>query len=249
MRTLFFGTLWVCLICSAAPALAQTESELNVLRAELAQMRADYESRIAQLEKRLDEAEKKAGEQQLTAAQTELQQPSQADAWQPAPSIEPMTDSSLNASNPAIGVIFQGQAWNYNRDPDSYEIPGFPLGGEAGPLPEGLSLGEIEINISANVDDKFTAWLTAPLVYEDGETAIEVEEAWIETMTLPAGLSLRMGRFYSNIGYLNDKHSHSWDFADSHWHTRLFWVTSMWMMVFSYAGWHPQIYTLNSEPR
>jgi len=214
MRTLLFGTLWVCLICSATPALAQTESELNVLRAELAQMRADYESRIAQLEKRLDEAEKKAAEQQLTAAQTELQQTSPADAWQPAPSIEPMTDSSLNASNPAIGVIFQGQAWNYNRDPDSYEIPGFPLGGEAGPLPEGLSLGEIEINISANVDDKFTAWLTAPLVYEDGETAIEVEEAWIETMTLPAGLSLRMGRFYGNIGYLNDKHSHSWDFAD-----------------------------------
>ena len=82
MRTLLFGTLWVCLICSATPALAQTESELNVLRAELAQMRADYESRIAQLEKRLDEAEKKAAEQQLTAAQTELQQTSQADAWQ-----------------------------------------------------------------------------------------------------------------------------------------------------------------------
>jgi len=136
------------------------------------------------------------------------------DSWRPAPSIEPMTDSNRNASNPAIGLIFQGQAWNYNQSPDNYEIPGFPLSGEAGPLPEGLSLGEIEINISANVDDKFTAWLTAPLVYEDGETAIEVEEAWIETMTLPAGLSLRMGRFYGNIGYLNDKHSHSWDFAD-----------------------------------
>ncbi len=57
MRTLTLGVLWVCLMSSAAPALAQTESELDALRAELAQMRADYELRIAQLEKRLDEAE------------------------------------------------------------------------------------------------------------------------------------------------------------------------------------------------
>jgi hypothetical protein len=43
---------------------------------------------------------------------------------------------------------------------------------------------------------------------------VEVEEAWIETLKLPAGLSLRVGRFFSDIGYLNDQHSHSWDFVD-----------------------------------
>ena len=82
-----------------------------------------------------------------------------------------------------MGVIFQGQAWSYENDPDDYRIPGFPLGGEAGPFPEGLSLGEIEINISANVDDKFTAWLTAPIAIEDGETGIEVEEARISNLS------------------------------------------------------------------
>jgi len=214
MRNPIIGVLWLCLISSTAPAIAQTETELDVLRAELNQMRADYEARIAQLEKRLDEAEKKADAQRTIAAQTESQITLQAEPWQSATTTEPMADSSINAMNPAIGVIFQGQAWNYNEDPDDYEIPGFPLGGEAGPLPQGLALGETEIDISANVDDKFTAWLTMPIVFEDGEVAVEVEEAWIETMTLPAGLSLRMGRFYANIGYLNDKHSHSWDFAD-----------------------------------
>ena len=53
-----------------------------------------------------------------------------------------------------------------------------------------------------------------PIAIEDSEVVVELEEAWIETMTMPGGLSLRMGRFYSNIGYLNDKHSHSWDFTD-----------------------------------
>ncbi len=208
MRTLQLGFLWVCLISVTIPALGQSQSEIDILRDELAQMRADYESRIAQLEHRLDEAEQKAQQQQTAEAVP------QSENWQAEPTTSQVAISGDSSFNPALGVIFQGQAWSYQNDPDDYQIPGFPLGGEAGPLPEGLALGEIEINISANVDDKFTAWLTLPIAIEDGETVVEVEEAWIETMKLPAGLSLRMGRFYSNIGYLNDKHSHSWDFAD-----------------------------------
>ena len=214
MRNPVLGVLWLCLLYSTTPALAQTESELDVLRTELAQMRADYELRIAQLEKRLDEAEKKASNQPAVGVQSDSQLTKQPNQWQPDPSSGQMVNTGNNTSNPAIGVVFQGQAWSYGDDPEDYEIPGFPLGGEAGPLPEGLALGETEINISANVDDKFTAKLTVPIAIEDGDVVVELEEAWVETMTLPAGLSLRMGRFYSNIGYLNDKHAHSWDFAD-----------------------------------
>jgi hypothetical protein len=32
---------------------------------------------------------------------------------------------------------------------------------------------------------------------------------------VPAGLGLRFGRFYSAVGYLNEKHTHAWDFADA----------------------------------
>jgi hypothetical protein len=113
-----------------------------------------------------------------------------------------------------LGVIFQGQAWAFSNDPEEHSIPGYPLGGEAGLPSEGFSLGETEINIAANVDDKFTAKLTVPIAVEDGEVHVELEEAWIETLKLPAGTSLRMGRFFSNIGYLNSVHSHAWDFAD-----------------------------------
>jgi len=194
--------------------MAQPESELDALRAELAQMRAEYESRITQLEDRLNEAERKAGEQQAIAAQQAIQVTSPRDSWQPEPSSSQMVSQGDNTFNPALGVIFQGRAWSNQNDPGDYWIPGFPLGGEAGLASDGLSLGEFEINISANVDDKFTAWLTAPIVIEDGEVGIEVEDAWIETLAMPAGLSLRMGRFASNIGYLNGKHSHNWDFSD-----------------------------------
>jgi hypothetical protein len=214
MRNQVLGIICICLVGGVTPVWAQTETEIEALRAELAQMRADYESRIADLERRLDEAEQKAGEQQSAAEPGDEQYAMQADAWQAEPTAAPSARSGDNVMNPSLGVIFQGYAWSYGEDPDSYAIPGFPLGGEAGPIPEGFSLGETEVDISANVDDKFTGWLTVPIVIEDGETVVEIEEAWVETTALPAGLSLRMGRFYSDIGYLNGKHSHAWDFAD-----------------------------------
>jgi len=220
MRSIYQNIFLVFLIIWTTPASAQNESELDALRSELANIRSEYETRIADLERRLDAAEQKAdadtGQQQTPENKTLAQQneSSPRSSYSVEPATNLATSSGSNSFNPDIGVIFQGQAWSYTHDPANYQIPGFPLGGEAGLVAEGFSVGEIEIDISANVDDKFTAWLTAPIVIEDGEAGIEVEEAWIETMTLPAGLSLRMGRYFSNIGYLNDKHSHSWDFVD-----------------------------------
>ena len=192
----------------AATSARGEEADIEALRAELDQLRADYETRLDSLEQRLAIAEQNARQANARAAQLD------ATAAPPAPGARAAGGVGDPSFNPAIGVIFQGQAWNYANHPEDYAIPGFPFGGEAGPAAEGLSLGETEIDISANVDDKFTAWLTVPVVIEDGEAAVEIEEAWLETLSLPAGLSARFGRFFSGIGYLNDKHAHSWDFAD-----------------------------------
>jgi len=206
--------LWAILLPLAFPAWGQDRqaTEIDVLRSELAQLRADYEERIEDLEHRLDAAEHKAEQAAQEASQATFAAHESAAASLAVP--ERAGTATSNAFNPALGVVFQGQAWAYDKDPDDYYIPGFPLGGEAGLAPQGPALAETEININANVDDKFTAWLTAPLVLEDGEAGIEIEEAWVETLKLPAGLSLRMGRFFSNIGYLNPRHAHTWDFAD-----------------------------------
>jgi len=211
------------LLCSAAQAQTSDNSgnnpgdnstpstDIEALRAEVRAMRQEYETRIADLEARLEAAER-AAPPTLPAGDPPAAGFSYADPeLASAQTVSVARDSSFN---PAIGVTFQGQAWSYDNDPEDYAIPGFPLGGEAGPAPEGLSLAETELTISANVDDKFTAMLNVPLVIEDGETHVEIEEAWVETLGLPGGLAIRMGRFFSDIGYLNDRHFHSWDFAD-----------------------------------
>ena len=42
----------------------------------------------------------------------------------------------------------------------------------------------------------------------------ELEEAWVETRSLPAGLQLRGGRMLAALGYLNEQHPHADDFVE-----------------------------------
>jgi hypothetical protein len=121
---------------------------------------------------------------------------------------------SDNAFNPALSLVLDGRFSNFDQDPASYELPGFQAGPETGPGEPGFALGEAELIISANVDDQFYGNLVAAIVEEDGEGVIELEEAWIQTLALPAGFTIKAGKFFSRIGYLNEKHPHAHDFAD-----------------------------------
>jgi len=116
-----------------------------------------------------------------------------------------------NAFNPAVSVILNGTYAQFSNDPASYAIPGFALGEEVGPGSEGFRLGESELTISANVDDLFYGRFTASI---SPENTIEVEESYLETVGLGWGTTVKFGRFLSGIGYLNHKHSHTWDFVD-----------------------------------
>ena len=42
-----------------------------------------------------------------------------------------------------------------------------------------------------------------------------MEEAYVQTTSLGNGLSLKAGRFFSGVGYLNPQHAHTWDFVDN----------------------------------
>lgn len=120
-----------------------------------------------------------------------------------------------NAFNPAISLILNGHYSSYSLDPDGYFLPGFLLDEDAGLPPEGLSLDETELALSANVDDKFYGFLTASLEHTNDESSVELEEAYFETLALPKGLKIKAGQFLSDIGYLNPIHAHAWDFYDA----------------------------------
>lgn len=116
--------------------------------------------------------------------------------------------------NPDISLILDGRYTSYSNDSE-YELPGFMLGGEAGRSENGFQLGHNELVLSANIDDLYYGKMTTVLADHDGETKVELEEAYIETLGLGNGASVKAGRFFSAIGYLNSQHPHGWDFADA----------------------------------
>lgn len=122
--------------------------------------------------------------------------------------------SSPNAFNPAISIVLNGVYTHHSLHPNAYDRSGFPLVGEAGPGAQGLSLGESEIALAANIDDRFYGQLSLAAESEDGDDEVGIEEAYVETLALAAGWTLRAGRFFSNIGYLNSHHLHTDQFAD-----------------------------------
>ena len=125
--------------------------------------------------------------------------------------------STLHANdmNPAISLTLQGQYAGYEQDPASYELPGFMMGGEAGLNEEGFGLGHGELVMSSNIDDRFFGKLTLAIADHEGKTETELEEAFIETVGLDYGLTVKAGRFFSDIGYLNNQHNHAWEFIDA----------------------------------
>lgn len=178
------------------PAFANPE--IDALRKELVRMRLDYEARIQQLEQRLQAAEQRVEEVQTATTQPAPQSPAR---------------SSIAALNPAIGAVLVG-TYRAHDDENMDGIQGFAIGEESGRGSEGFSLGETEVNLKAPIDDKFLGNLTFALADEDGETEVELEEAWLQTTALPHGFTARFGRFFSDVGYLNQFHAHADDFVD-----------------------------------
>jgi hypothetical protein len=147
---------------------------------------------VRQLDKRVQDAE-------TTAQQAAVQA-----------SSRPASESAMN---PAVSVILNGIYSNLSQDPNTYKLNGFvPTNGEVGPGVRGFSLGESELAIAGNIDHHFRGTLIATITPED---TIGVEEGYIQTLSLSYGFTVKAGRFFSAVGYLNPIHAHAWDFTDA----------------------------------
>ncbi|MCW8932128.1 MAG: outer membrane beta-barrel protein [Gammaproteobacteria bacterium] len=203
MRKKFIVAATIAAMSNISPAWSN--SDIDALKKQVEALKKDYEQRINSLETRLKKSEEKA----LLAQQK---------VDQVADTVEKTKSTSKTGSNnfnPEISVILDGRYADFENDSDDYEIPGFMLGNEAGLGEDGFSIGHTEISLSANIDDQFYGKATLAIHEHDGETETELEEAYVQTMGLGNGLTIKAGRFFSAIGYLNEQHEHSWDFADA----------------------------------
>lgn len=188
-------------VLASFPAAA--DADLQALRAEIAQMKQAYEQRIAALENRLVQAESTSTQAKAAAEQA---------ATRAATQTARAGDGKASAFNPEIGLALQGQAKRMQDVPERMVSGYWPAGHDHGAEKRGASLQHSELMFAANIDPNFRG-VARFAVTGDGE--VEVEEASVSTLGLGNGLTVRAGRFASNIGYENARHPHEWDFADA----------------------------------
>ena len=96
------------------------------------------------------------------------------------------------------------------RDLDHIEV------GDHDPQQRGFNARNIELAFDGAVDPYFEGF--ANIVFKldnDNQTQVEVEEAFLQTTSLPFNLQLKAGQFFSAFGRINPTHPHTWDFADA----------------------------------
>ena len=187
----------------APSALAATNTEIQQLREEMAALRSDYEARISALETRLNAAE--------TAVANATPSEPAPFVQEPAPQATP--GSTGNEFNPAASLILTGTYGQLSEDPANYQIGGFiPTNGDVGPPGRSFRLGESELTLSASVDPYFSGYFVGAF---EGDNGTSVEEAYVSHVGLIPGGTIKVGRFLSDFGYLNEIHAHAWDFVDA----------------------------------
>jgi hypothetical protein len=139
----------------------------------------------------------------------------------------PETDRSLTRSNEAWAVSLGGGATARIVD---LSLDILALGGTStavdeeldvlnpghhDPAGRGFTLQGAELTIAGAVDPYFNAEAHVTWVISDeGESEVELEEAFFTTTSLPGGLQIRGGHSFLEFGRQNRQHPHAWHFVD-----------------------------------
>ncbi len=111
-----------------------------------------------------------------------------------------------------MNISFDGLfalAYSSARDLDHIEV------GDHDPQQRGFNARNIELALDGAVDPYFEGF--ANIVFKldnDNETEVEVEEAFMQTTSLPYNLQLKAGQFFAAFGRINPVHPHAWEFVD-----------------------------------
>lgn len=115
---------------------------------------------------------------------------------------------------PDISFILDSSYLYRNLDNNIYSnlnVPGFTnfkdqeINGN-----NGFNLNYGELALASSVDPYFD--LTG--IFHFTLNGVEIDEAYINTRSLPFNLQLKAGKFLSNISKVSSQHPHYWDFAD-----------------------------------
>lgn len=198
--------VWIASVLAVSAVNAQETNEVEQLRQELREMR----ERMQGLEQKLGNMEQKPAPVAAMPAMTnpEPTAPAAASAWK-------LGDPVRVAKGGAYMDLGMVATFAAGGSTASDIEGGTQLGGHD-PNQRGFTVQGAELNLQGAVDPYFRG--NANILFQldsGGESFIELEEAWLETVSLPGNLQLRGGQYLTEFGRINTQHPHSWGFVDA----------------------------------
>lgn len=200
------------------PAAAET-NEVEQLKRQLQQMQENFEraqreqkNQIEALTERLNALSKAhlaptANSDPLATDPSSSPAPLAGKAWSPADPIR-VSKGGAYAELGLVGTFAVGGS-------TASDIGALQPGGHD-PNQRGFTVQGAEMNLQGAVDPYFRANANvAFLLNNGGETEVELEEAWLETVSLPGNLQVRAGQYLTEFGRINTQHPHAWGFVDA----------------------------------
>jgi hypothetical protein len=217
----------VCCLIGAAPLPAQETNLLEQLQKQLEQMQKNFEKtveeqrrQIESLSRQVEELKKTRVPQSTNAATSMVSSTTppagiltnappvlEKNPWSPSDPIRIGTPQSY------LGISFDSlfAVGGMNK---SDEVPLYEPGGHD-PKQNGFTVQNLELIFDGKVDPYFSGQANIVLqITPEGETTIEAEEAFLQTLSLPWNLQFKAGIYLTQFGRLNTQHPHSWDFVD-----------------------------------
>jgi hypothetical protein len=122
--------------------------------------------------------------------------------------VEAQKKTLMSEFNPALGFV--GETVSSYRSQDSDQTGSDRPGGFD------VWARSLELNASASVDPFAKAWVVANASADavTGDSTFDIEEAALQTTSLPGNLSLTAGRFFGEFGRLANIHDHELPFVN-----------------------------------
>ena len=134
----------------------------------------------------------------------------------PASGGTPQQGSGTTGGNPLARVLLLpdiSAIGSFALAYDRYDVATLsPRDGPYGPPDTAQPLfEELELGLQSVVDP----YARADVFVSFTPDGVDVEEGYLTTLSLPAGLQVRAGKLFSPFGRINQQHPHVWDFVDA----------------------------------
>ena len=225
MKTILISIIMVFVFCSSG--FAQTlEERIKILEEALKKQEQTIKEQQKVIEELKAEMKKGKPSEQQQAAQPKEAPPLAAKETEKKPSLEQVQEqvaqlkeevgqvvetqkkNILSVFNPAIGLVGES-IFSYRSKPSDETGSDRPGGFD-------FNQRSVELNLAGSVDPfaKGYAVINASADPVTGEATAQVEEAAIQTTSLPWNLTLKGGRFFGEFGRLSYIHDHELPFVN-----------------------------------